>query len=224
MPLPSAVASIDAFLRGEGLYTPERTRERPTWWIPTLILGCCPIYGLAMGSFALESPDRLWMMVFAAIKAPLLLLATTTLCLPPFFVLNNLLGLRGDFREALQAILAGQAGVSVALASCAAFPVLWYLSVDSYRAALLFNTAIFTAAACAGHLAMQRYYRLLIRRDPLHRVALRAWLGLYAFVGIQMGWTLRPFIGSPDMPVGFFRPEPFSNAYVVVWRLIFGID
>ena len=51
---------------------------------------------------------------------------------------------------------------------------------------------------------------------------LYAWLVLYAFVGIQMGWMLRPFIGAPDMATGFFRSEPFSNAYIVVLRLIFG--
>jgi len=26
---------------------------------------------------------------------------------------------------------------------------------------------------------------------------LRFWLGLYGFVGSQLGWTLRPFFGSP---------------------------
>lgn len=37
-----------------------------------------------------------------------------------------------------------------------------------------------------------------------------------------MGWILRPFVGSPDIPVSFFRAEAFSNAYVVVARLILG--
>jgi hypothetical protein len=49
---------------------------------------------------------------------------------------------------------------------------------------------------------------------------LLAWAALYIFVGIQMGWMLRPFIGDPAAPVGFFRPEPFSNAYEVVARLL----
>ena len=48
------------------------------------------------------------------------------------------------------------------------------------------------------------------------------WMLLYAFVGIQMGWMLRPFIGSPALAVTFFRPEPFSNAYEFVLRLIVG--
>ena len=50
------------------------------------------------------------------------------------------------------------------------------------------------------------------------------WLGVYAFVGIQMGWVLRPFIGQPGVPVTFFREGVWGNAYVVVletmWRAL----
>jgi hypothetical protein len=49
---------------------------------------------------------------------------------------------------------------------------------------------------------------------------LRAWLVLYAFVGIQMGWVLRPFIGDPFGPVEFFRRGAWDNAYVIVARMI----
>jgi hypothetical protein len=31
------------------------------------------------------------------------------------------------------------------------------------------------------------------------------WLALYAFVGTQLGWTLRPFFGSPGEPFALFR-------------------
>jgi hypothetical protein len=52
---------------------------------------------------------------------------------------------------------------------------------------------------------------------------LRAWLVLYVFVGIQMGWILRPFIGEPARPTQFFREEGWSNAYVVVMEMIWGV-
>ena len=48
------------------------------------------------------------------------------------------------------------------------------------------------------------------------------WLIAYTFVGIQMGWMLRPFVGTPGIPVTFFRQEPFTNAYVVIAKLVFG--
>jgi hypothetical protein len=49
---------------------------------------------------------------------------------------------------------------------------------------------------------------------------LRAWLVVYAFVGIQMAWVLRPFIGNPDQPTRFFREESWGNAYEVIFDLM----
>jgi hypothetical protein len=108
------------------------------------------------------------------------------------------------------------------LAALAPITRVWYFSMDSYRGALLFNAGVFTVAALAGQLVMRRFYRPLIQRNPHHRIMLIAWLVLYAFVGMQMGWMFRPFIGSPSMRPAFFRNEPFTNAYVVIAQLIFG--
>jgi hypothetical protein len=60
-------------------------------------------------------------------------------------------------------------------------------------------------------------------RNRRHRVLLRTWLVVYAFVGIQMGWVLRPFVGAPGMPVQFFREEAWGNAYVIVARMIWDV-
>jgi hypothetical protein len=35
-----------------------------------------------------------------------------------------------------------------------------------------------------------------------------------------MGWTLRPFVGAPYLPVRFFRGGEFENAYVIVARML----
>lgn len=187
-----------------------------------MILCFAAVYGGFMGSFHFVFVERLRQVFYSGVKVPLLLFATTLLCLPGFVVLNTLLGLRDDLRESLQAILAGQAGLSIVLASLGPITRFWYFSSTSYRGALLFNTSIFAAATIAGHLLTIRYYRALVARHPYHRIAQYAWVVAYAFVGIQMGWTLRPFVGSPDMPTSFFRNEPFSNAYVVIVRLVFG--
>lgn len=220
--MDQALLHIDAFLRGAGPYHPHSATRRPWWWLPLLILGFSPVFGGFMGSFHFVSADRLWQIVYSGVKLPILILTTTLICLPGFAVLNTLLGLRDDLRESMQAILAGQAGLSLALASLAPLTRFWYFSTSSYRAALLFNAGVFAVATMAGHIVMFRYYRSLIRRHRYHRISLYSWLALYTFVGIQMGWTLRPFVGSPDLPTTFFRDEPVSNAYVVIARLIFG--
>lgn len=212
----------DLMLRGAGDFAPGGDSLRARWLLPAIVLVFGPLYGAFMGSYHLDAPQRLLIVLYSAIKVPLLLFATSVVCLPGFFVLNTVLGLRDDLRAALRAILAGQAALSVVLASLAPVTRMWYFSVDSYRGALLFNAGVFTVAALAGQMVMRRCYRPLILRNPHHRIMLFAWLVMYAFVGMQMGWMFRPFIGSPHIPPAFFRDEPFTNAYVVIAGLIFG--
>jgi hypothetical protein len=70
---------------------------------------------------------------------------------------------------------------------------------------------------------LRREYLPLVRGDARHRWMLRTWLAIYVFVGIQMGWVLRPFIGDPRAPVQFFREGSWSNAYEVVIQMIWNV-
>ncbi len=181
------------------------------------------LYGAVMGSFGGLAGERMRQVVFAALKVPLLLLATSLLAMPSFFVLNTLLGLRNDFFEATRALLATQAAVAIILASLAPLTILWYATSGDYSQAILFNGLMFAAASFAGQAVLRGYYRPLIRRNSKHRWAFWAWMVLYVFIGIQMGWVLRPFVGSPGAPVQFFRAEAWGNAYEVVARLIWKV-
>ncbi|MBP3960421.1 hypothetical protein J8F10_34780 [Gemmata sp. G18] len=110
------------------------------------------------------------------------------------------------------------------LASLAPYTALWYASTTDYNEATLFNALMFAVASAAAQWVLRRRYAPLVARNSMHRVMLWGWLAVYAFVGIQMGWVLRPFIGHPEMPATFFRNEAWGNAYVVVlesvWRAL----
>jgi hypothetical protein len=191
-------------------------RGRPGARSWQIVLGCGLAYGGVMGAF----DARLGQVAFSAIKVPLLLTATLLLSLPSYFVLNTLLGVRSDFEEAWRAVIASQAGLTIILLSLAPLTAFWYASSSNYRAAIFFNALMFAVASLGAQVMLRRAYRPLIERDPKHRWLLRIWLVLYAIVGIQMGWNLRPFIGSPDQPVRFFREGAWENAYVIVARLL----
>jgi hypothetical protein len=47
----------------------------------------------------------------------------------------------------------------------------------------------------------------------------RVWIVLYALVGAQMAWVLRPFVGAPDQPFTWFR-ERSANFLVDLARTI----
>ncbi len=47
----------------------------------------------------------------------------------------------------------------------------------------------------------------------------KIWVVMFALVGAQMGWVLRPFIGSPSLPFAWFRGRE-SNFFVDVFDAI----
>jgi hypothetical protein len=47
------------------------------------------------------------------------------------------------------------------------------------------------------------------------RTVFRVWVVLFAMVGAQMGWVLRPFVGRPELPFEWFR-ERQSNFFAAV--------
>jgi hypothetical protein len=182
----------------------------------SLLVICGLFYGGVMGAFG----GRGLQVVYSALKVPLLLLATLALSLPSYFVINTLLGLRADFAEALRSIVASQAALTIVLAALAPLTIFWYVSSAHYYAAVLFNAAMFAVASLASQVVLARGYGPLIARNTKHRWMLRTWIFIYAFVGIQMGWILRPFVGAPRQPVQFFRGGALENAYLIVARMV----
>lgn len=210
---------VDDLLRGgateEGAPTARTLRD---WSV--ILIGAGLVYGAVMGSFGGVLGERFLQVLYSAVKVPLLLAVTFGVSLPSFFVMNTLLGVREDSRRALGALLASQAAMTVVLVGLAPFTAFWYLSVADHDLALLFNGAVFAVASVAAQWVLRRRYGPLIARQPRHRMLLRVWLGLYVFVGIQMAWVLRPFVGHPGLPVQFFRAEAWGNAYEFVARLL----
>jgi hypothetical protein len=205
----------DDVLRGVESKTPDAWIR---WIGDGLLFGM--LYGAAMGCFGGWSEQRAGQVLFSALKVPLLLQVTFVLSLPSFFVLNTLLGLREDFGLALRALLETQAGVAIILASLSPFTLLFYVSSSNYEAAVLFNFALFALSSLCAHKLLRRRYRVLIARTGRHRQLLWSWMILYGFVGVQMGWVLRPFIGAPNVPVHFFRAGAWGNVYEVLFGMI----
>jgi hypothetical protein len=118
------------------------------------------------------------------------------------------------------------------------------LSTESYPFMILLNVAFFTVSGLVGWVFLRKALDVVFeaepatsvsgadgaapsgrtafesrpwgRGDPAARV-FGAWTLIYAVVGAQMGWILRPFIGAPNQPFQWFRDRQ-SNFFVVVWE------
>lgn len=57
------------------------------------------------------------------------------------------------------------------------------------------------------------------------RIVFRCWVVLFSIVGAQMGWVLRPFIGTPNAPFTWFRERDsnfFASVFGALWNLLSG--
>ncbi|CAN5367296.1 hypothetical protein BH09PLA1_BH09PLA1_31400 [soil metagenome] len=158
--------------------------------------------------------------LYSAVKLPLLLVVTFAISLPSFFVINSIVGVRRDFARVVQALLASQAVLAMVLCSFAPLTAFWYLSSDDHESHILFNAIVFAFASVAGQIVLRRRYAPLTAAAPVHGRLMRVWLFVYAFVGIQLAWVLRPFVGDPGRATQFLRDDPWTNAYVWLARMI----
>lgn len=216
------LTQIDDILRSR-----RRVQSHPARSALLRMIGCIAVFGLlygaVMGAFGGVTGPRFWQVVNAGLKVPLLLLGTSLIAWPSFFVMNALAGLRNDFFRATAALMASQAGLAIVLASLAPLTIVWYASSGDYDNALRFNGGMFAIACFAGQWLLRDHYRVLVERDPRHRWMFWFWLGLYVFIAIQMAWVMRPFVGDPSAPVEFFRRDKWGNAYMVVAKLIYSL-
>jgi hypothetical protein len=218
---------ISTLLRGElaaitGWIEMWSTR-RFLFQIGTIIVGA-GFYGTAIGWW--RDPQQA---LFVAIKFPLIILLTTIGNALINAMFAPLLGLNIPFRQSFCAIVMSFAIASAILGAFS--PVIAFMiwnappistagiSGATYNFIKLANVAVIAFAGMTGNV---RLFQLLAHLGGSKAVAFRvlfAWLAGNLFLGSQLSWILRPFIGSPDLPVEFFRATALhGNFYENVFQ------
>ncbi len=191
------------------------------------------IYGLCMGATNLlqgsEMPlsAKLLYPVSSAVKVPALFLLALAIVLPPIYISNAFMGYRLTFQQVLAGFLVAAAVSATVLASTATVVVFFALTSTSYDFLKLLHVLFFAYAGLTGIAVL---YRTLTRPDPggapQGSLLLAGWIVLYMFVGAQLAWVMRPFIGDPGAPFTLFR-ERQGNFYVSVYealaRFLYGL-
>lgn len=184
----------------------------------TMILLCGAFYGASLGAW---HDARL--AFYTAVKVPLLLFATAALTALFNWIIAALIGLPLKFRDSIDMSLLPLAVASLILASAAPIVFFFDLSLPPpmpsartlHNLLYLTHTAFVAGAGATGTTFLQR--RLLEVCGGNARLARRvhaAWVAAFAFVGGEVAWILRPFIGSVYLPVVFLRPDALhGNVY-----------
>ncbi len=176
------------------------------------------IYGLIIGC-----SSSIYQGLFSAIKLPALYLLTLIICFPTLYFFNVMFGSKQSFEQYLTLLMAAIAEISVLLLGFAPVTLFFMLSTQDYQFFKVLNVGIFALTGCLGVKFFYDGMKYMTENDKeghqLRLSILRFWLILYAFVGSQLGWTLRPFFGAPGQPFQLFR-EQNSNFYLNIFQSI----
>lgn len=203
---------------------PFRARPNGSPWLTAarlLALGALAAapYGAATGSW-----HECRLAFYAAVKMPLMLLATWVLVLPFGIVLTRALGWSGPVAPLAEAAARTIFGTGLALLALTPVNLFFshtitppeQMSVWAYRWLYLAHLGVVAAAGLVASTQLARYLRARLRAATLAHLA---WVAVFAFVAGEVSWVLRPFIGNPFSPVTFVRSDAFNgNAYEMIFR------
>jgi hypothetical protein len=202
--------------------------ERDSRWLltcaVTIVVGCA-LFGGAIGWW--RAPEQ---SAWTAIKFPLLIFLTCGCNALLNGLLAQLLGSGLSFRQTSLLILMSFTIVALVLAAftpvaifiLANAPPLGSAGRGTGHSIVLLMDVLFIAYA--GVVANRRLLHLLAYLCPAPGAARRvfwSWLAGNLFLGAQLSWILRPFIGSPNLAVQFLRDDPFHGTfYGAVFRAL----
>lgn len=232
---------VDVLLRDRETVSSEEALGRmrvASLAIIILLLGA--VYGIFMGVYGMSSREVLEyrQMVSSMWKVPALFLLTLLICFPSLYVFSTLLGSRLSFLATLKTLLGIVAITVTVLASFGPIAAFFSLSTENYAFMKLLNVAFFAVAGLLGVGALLKALRFLLSapannlppvigqqaagEDRQIKRVFRIWILIYALVGAQMGWVLRPFIGDPHSPFAWFRARQ-ANFFIDVWQTILNL-
>ena len=178
------------------------------------------VLGAVLYGFVIGLSVGGWQTLYDPIKLPWVLLFTLGLCLPSLYIFGCYLGSRLDFLQVCALAFTSSAVVSTILVGFA--PITWFFmftAPGSHHFAVVVNVAVFSIAGVFSVQFLLRGMRAVHpeaeERRAMERVV-RWWVLLYALVGAQMAWLLRPFF----TPTEVFVRARAGNFFVAVLRTV----
>ena len=224
----ASLCEVPVLLRGEAKpirgWMEQWSAPRMGLCLAVVIVGT-GAFGAALGSW--RAPEQA---LYTAIKLPLILLLTALGNGLLNAMLAPLLGLNISARQSLLAVLLS---FTIVAAILGAFSPLLYFTVwntpplsagagsaySTHSLILVIETLMIAFAGVAANVRLVQLLRELSGSRAVARKVLVAWLAGNLFLGSQLAWILRPFVGSPDLPLQFLRPNAFDGTfYEALWQ------
>lgn len=169
-------------------------------------------YGLIMGSYngfsqAMMSGIKLWG----------LFLLTLVICFPSFYIVQIVLGSKIGIKQLLIMLLSGLIMVSTIMLAFGPIVLFFQLSGDNYNFLQLLHVGIMFFSGIFGmRVVLDALQNACENQEIYPKVGLsvfKIWVVIFAIVGLQLSWNLRPFLGQKDAPFEVFRKDTQGNVY-----------
>ena len=168
------------------------------------LLVLCAFYGASAGTYA--GPVQA---LSAAIKLPVLFIGTLLICFPGFFVIQVLVGSRLRLAQVLARVTGALALSAIVLAAVVPVALFFLLTGANYYFLELLHVAIVLGSGLVGMAALHEGLAFACEKRGVYprsaMTIMQGWAVLFAFVGVQMAWNLRPFVGDRGEPFKVFR-------------------
>jgi len=181
---------------------------------PAVFVVCvCSVYGAVLAGW--RSP---LLSLYVALKLPVLFLGTIVIVAVFNWITASFLGADLSFRATVFVVFAAMTigcWIMLSLVPVALFFLLSGMPDVgtneelryAHNAILTTHIVILALAGIAGNAALFKGLRHVVNHRCSVPVLFLFWLSAFAFVGCQMSWILRPFVGSPFYSVAFMRPD-----------------
>ena len=171
-------------------------------------------------------------LISGTIKLPALFLGTLLVTFPSLYVFSALAGVNLDLLATLRLLVSAIVVNLAVAASLGTILAFFTLSTTSYPFIVVLNVVLLSVAGVMGLGYLRRTLVQVVQlpvapaptlpvvasegeappvapppaaSEPSAVPIFRVWTIIYALVGMQMGWLLRPFIGHPEAGFELFR-------------------
>jgi hypothetical protein len=204
-------------LRSRGRFW-DALRSRELGWKDLLSLVGVVCFATAAYGAVLAGWRSPRLSLYVAIKLPMVFLGTTAVVSVFNWMIASILGSGLSFRSTVFLVFASMTIACWILLSLVPVALFFLVSAASsagthaelqyaHNSILMIHILILAIAGVAGNAVLLKGLRSMVRDRCSATTLFVLWLIAFAFVGCQVSWILRPFVGSPFYPVAFMRAE-----------------
>jgi len=172
------------------------------------------LYGIVMGSY-----HSFLQAIVSGLKVMILFITTLIICFPSFYIIQQILGSKMSFRQMALIILSGFLLASAITLSFIPIIIFFLITGNNYHFLQLLHVAVFIFAGIFGMKIIIDALKYACEKKNIYPktgvTVFKVWIIILAFVGIQLSWNLRPFLGDRNEEFKLFRKYE-GNFYTAI--------